>query len=91
MAKLLKYRFRHRYISLSFFKDDLFSTNFSLLPGYHAYHDGNYYVFSTSGLNWHDARDACADQGGHLVEIGSGAEQEFLDSIIAQSKCPESP
>ena len=60
--------------------------HFRLRKGWHVHHEGNYYFISNGRLNWLDASDACADQGGHLVEIGSAAEQTFLDEVIAQCK-----
>ena len=75
---------RHAFVV---FDTNLFLCHFSPLFGYNVYNDGHFYLFPNSSLSWHDARDACADQGGHLVEIGSGAEQTLLEGIIAQSKC----
>jgi hypothetical protein len=42
-----------------------------------------YYVF-LGKLTWHQARQACAEVGGHLVRIESPEEQAFLFRLIQQ-------
>ena len=60
--------------------------NFRPRHGWVVHNQGHYYFFAEDALNWTDARNVCEEQGGHLVEIGSAAEQTYLDSIITQRK-----
>ena len=36
------------------------------------------YLYVEKNRNWHDARDYCAAQGGHLVTIDSASENDFI-------------
>ena len=36
------------------------------------------YLYVKKDMNWHDARDYCAAQNGHLVTIDSASENDFI-------------
>ena len=42
----------------------------------------HYYQIIDRGLDWHDAKKACEDAGGHLVTIGSKEEQKFIEELL---------
>ena len=43
------------------------------------------YFFTFANFNWTEARDLCSTMGGYLLTIGSDDENEFLDTITAES------
>ncbi|XP_067282663.1 immune-related, lectin-like receptor 4 [Pseudorasbora parva] len=52
--------------------------NNSACPKDWEYYAGKCYYFSSNKMNWEQSRDSCISDGGHLVIINSGDEQEFL-------------
>jgi hypothetical protein len=52
-------------------------------PGSTAF-GGHYYLMPAQSLAWADARDYCQSIGGHLVTIGSDAENTFVDNTFVQ-------
>ncbi|MBR2179520.1 MAG: hypothetical protein IJ862_03870 [Selenomonadaceae bacterium] len=47
---------------------------------------GHYYQIVDVGMTWNDASMACENQGGHLVTIGSVAEQKFIETLLNQGQ-----
>ncbi len=45
------------------------------------YQNHLYKLVDTATTSWHDAKNYCANQGGHLVTISSSDEQQFVNSI----------
>lgn len=48
--------------------------------------DGHYYFVHTSPRNWFEARDLCAQAGGHLITINSAQENALANSLINYSE-----
>lgn len=48
--------------------------------------NGHYYQVYDTPMTWDEAKAYCESLGGHLVTITSGAEQEFVESLIANGK-----
>ncbi|MBX7165882.1 MAG: DUF1080 domain-containing protein [Pirellulales bacterium] len=46
---------------------------------------GHYYQFFAEELTWHEARDRCAELGGHLWTIADQQEQDFVEPLIRAS------
>lgn len=53
---------------------------------YSASLDGHYYFVHTQPLNWFQARDLCAQAGGHLITINSAQENALANSLINYSE-----
>jgi hypothetical protein len=52
-------------------------------PGYVLHHGVGYYKIHTEIKTWHEARQICAKEGGHLAIINSEEESKVLQSIFA--------
>lgn len=48
--------------------------------------NGHYYQVYDTPMTWDEAKAYCESLDGHLVTITSGAEQEFVESLIANGK-----
>ena len=48
--------------------------------------NGHYYYVHPQPLNWFQARDACAQAGGHLITIASAEENALANSLINYSE-----
>lgn len=48
--------------------------------------NGHYYQVYDTPMTWNEAKAYCESLDGHLVTITSGAEQEFVETLIANGK-----
>lgn len=56
----------------------------NVLEGTSTYNGHSYKLFDIS-MNWHDAKEYCESQGGHLVTITSADEQQFVSTMASHS------
>ena len=52
-------------------------------PGYELHRGVGYYKIHSEPKTWHEARQICAQEGGHLAIINSEEESKVLQSIFA--------
>jgi hypothetical protein len=52
-------------------------------PGYELHRGVGYYKIHSEPKKWHEARQICAQEGGHLAIINSEEESKVLQSIFA--------
>jgi hypothetical protein len=52
-------------------------------PGYELHRGVGYYKIHSELKTWHEARQICAQEGGHLAIINSEEESKVLQSIFA--------
>ena len=52
-------------------------------PGYELHRGVGYYKIHSVRKNWHEARQICAQEGGHLAIINSEEESKVLQSMFA--------
>jgi len=52
-------------------------------PGYELHRGVGYYKIHSEPKTWHEARQICAKEGGHLAIINSEEESKVLQSIFA--------
>lgn len=52
-------------------------------PGYELHRGVGYYKLHSELKTWHEARQICAQEGGHLAIINSEEESKVLQSIFA--------
>ena len=64
-------------------KGSLFTAPPLRAPGYEFHRGVGYYKIHSELKTWHEARQICAQEGGHLAIINSEEESKVLQSIFA--------